>query len=186
MNQKEMKTAGWVCIVSAVTTFPILIISFAVSGGDHSASSILSFISLGLFIYIFHSLRRLLNEEYNFHLTDSHINFLIWINIGVTVISAVTTQPDATFAILALIALVALGIVMIIFAITLMKLENQLAGLLKPFCYLCIAQGVCMASVILIPLALLASVAADVVLALIFFRIADKVSVNTGLDRIKY
>ena len=177
-DNRYMKTAGWVCIVSAVTTFPILIISFVVSGGGRPASSILSFISLGLFVYIFHSLRRLLNEEYDFHLVDSYINFLIWVNVGGTVISAVATQPDAAFAILTLIALVTLGIVTIVFAITLMKLEDQLAGLLKPFCYLCIAQGVCMASIILIPLGLLASVAADVLLALIFFRAADRVSAS--------
>ena len=173
-----MKTAGWVCIASAVTTFPILIISFSLSGESHPASSILSFISLGLFIYIFHSLRRLLNEVFDFHLVDTHIMVMIWINVGVTVISAIVAQPDASFAILALIALVAFGIVMIAFAIALMKLEDQLAGLLKPFCYLSIAQGVCTASIILIPLGLLTSVAADVLLALIFFRTADRVSAN--------
>lgn len=181
MQEENMKTAGWVCIVSAVTTFPILIMQYlAVSGESYSAQAILSFISLGLFIYIFHSLRRLLNEEFDFHLVDTHITFLIWVNVGVTVISTVVTTPDAVFAIFVLIALVALGIVMIAFAITLMKLQDQLAGLLKPFCYLSIAQGVCTASIILIPLGLLASIAADVLLALVFFRAADRVSANTG------
>ena len=181
MQEENMKTAGWVCIVSAVTTFPILIMQYlAVSGESYSAQAILSFISLGLFIYIFHSLRRLLNEEFDFHLVDTHITVLIWVNVGVTVISTVGTTPDAVFAIFVLIALVGLGIVMIAFAITLMKLQDQLAGLLKPFCYLSIAQGVCTASIILIPLGLLASIAADVLLALVFFRTADRVSVNTG------
>lgn len=181
MQHEYMKTAGWVCIVSAVTTFPILIMQYlALSGESYSAQAILSFISLGLFIYIFHSLRRLLNEEFDFHLVDTHITVLIWVNVGVTVISTVVTTPDAVFAIFVLIALVALGIVMISFAITLMKLQDQLAGFLKPFCYLSIAVGVCTASIILIPLGLLASIAADVLLALVFFRIADRVSANRG------
>lgn len=178
MQHKYMKTAGWVCIVSAVTTFPILIMQY-LAGESYLAQAILSFISLGLFIYIFHSLRRLLNEEFDFHLVDTHIIVLIWITVSVTVISAVVSNPDAAFAIFVLIALVALGIVMIAFAITLMKLQDQLAGLLKPFCYLTIAQGVCMASIILIPLSLLASIAADVLLALVFFRTADRVLTNT-------
>jgi len=181
MQHEYMKTAGWVCIVSAVTTFPIVIMqTFALSGESYSAQAILSFISLGLFIYIFHSLRRLLNEEFDFHLVDTHIVGLIWINVAVTVISTVVSNSDVAFAIFVLIALVVLGIVMIAFAITLMKLQDQLAGLVKPFCYLTIAQGVCMASITLIPLSLLASIAADVVLALVFFRTADRVLANTG------
>ena len=181
MQHESMKTAGWVCIVSAVTTFPFFIMPFfAVWGESYSAQAILSFISLGLCIYVLHSLRRLLNEEFGFHLVDTHISVLIWVNVIVTVISVVVPNPDATFAIFVLIALVVLGIVTIAFAITLMKLQDQLAGLLKPFCYLTIAQGVCMASIILILLSLLASIAADVLLALVFFRTADRVLANTG------
>jgi hypothetical protein len=177
MNQKEMRTAGWACVVSAVITLPVFILQLLASATEAETERvILSIITLLLFVYIFHSLRRLLNEVYDFHLVDSYITFLIWFNVGGTIISAVVTQPDATIAILALIALLALGIVMIAFAIKLMKLEDQLAGLLKPFCYLCIAQGVCLASIVLSPLGLLVSMAADIVLALIFFRTADKVS----------
>jgi hypothetical protein len=184
MQEKDMKTAGCICIVSAVTTFPILIMQYlAIFGENYPAQSILSFISLGLFIYIFHSLRRLLNEEFDFHLVDAYITALIWINVGVTVISAVVTSPDAVFSIFGLIALVALGIVMIAFGITLMKLEDPLGGFLKPFCYLSIAQGVCTASVILILLGFLSSIAADVLLALIFFRTADRVSADTDHNR---
>ena len=182
VQHEYMKTAGWFCIVSAVVTFPIFIISFVISGESHSVSSILSFISLGLFIYIFYSLKRLLNEVFDFHLVDTYIMVMIWVNAGGIVISAIITRPDDSFAILTLIALVALGFITIAFAIALMKLKDRLAGLLKPFCYLCIAQGVCMASIILFPLALLASVASDVLLALIFFRTADSVSANKGRD----
>jgi hypothetical protein len=183
MQEKDMKTAGWACVVSAVTTLPLSILAFFVGAAEAKTEGvILSITTLFLFIYILHSLRRLLNEEYNFHLVDSYITFLMGVSVVVTTISAAVTKPGAAFAIFALIALMSYGVVMIIFAITLMKLEDQLAGLLKPFCYLCIAQGVCKASIILIPLGLLVSMAADIVLALIFFRTADKVSSNTDVD----
>jgi hypothetical protein len=174
-----MKPAGWACIISAVTTLPLFIISFAATSEGRPVSSILDFISLGLFIYIFYSLKRLLNEMFNFHLVDTYIMVMI---CG-TVVFSIANQLDTPSPILATIFLIALGIVMIAFAIALMKLEDQLGGLLKPLCYLYIFQGVCMASIILIPLGLLVSIAADVLLALIFFRTADRISANINLEK---
>jgi hypothetical protein len=173
-----MKPAGWACIISAVTTLPLFVISFAVSAEGRPVSSILDFISLGLFIYIFYSLKRILNEMFGFHLADAYIVVMIWVNVVGTVILAIATQPDTSLSILTLIFLMVLGFITIAFAIALMKLEDQLGGLLKPFCYLCIFQGVCIASIILIPLGLLVSIASDVLLALIFFRTADRISVE--------
>ena len=181
VQQDFMKIAGWICIVSAVITMPVFILSLFVEHTEaRSAGIFLSLVSLFLFIYIFHSLRRLLNEMFDFHLVDTHIAVLIWVNVAVTIISAVVSASHAAFVILVLISLFVFGISTIAFAITLMKSKEHFGGLLKPFCYLSIAQGVCIASIVLILLSLLASIAADVVLALIFFRMADRVSANIG------
>ena len=61
---------------------------------------------------------------------------------------------------------------MIVFGMRLLKLDGGLYGLLKPYCYICIATGVCLVLPVLVMLGLLTSVAADAVLALIFFRAA--------------
>jgi len=48
-------------------------------------------------------------------------------------------------------------------------------GLLKPFAYTCVAEGVCTATIVLAPLALIASaVSYVIILAMIFFRVSEK------------
>ena len=180
MQSERMKRAGWACIASAIITIPILIMSFYAAYVEaKSANVILSLIVLFLFIYIFYSLKLFLNEQFDFHLVDAHIMALIYLNAGATFISVIATKLDVFLAICLLLALIASGIIMIAFSITLMKLEEPFGGLLKPFCYLAIAQGVCTASVVLILLGPLPSIAADIVLAIIFLRSADTVLAQT-------
>jgi len=66
------------------------------------------------------------------------------------------------------------GIVLLVFAIKMLSFKENIVGLLRPFVYALLAKAICMVTVVLIPLALFASVAADVILALLFFRISEQ------------
>ena len=78
------------------------------------------------------------------------------------------------FGLLQGLALIPFGIIFIVFAIKLLRLPDNLFGLLKPFSYTSIATGFCFATIFLIPLGLVASTIADMILAIIFFRFVGK------------
>jgi hypothetical protein len=69
-------------------------------------------------------------------------------------------------------AAAAAGAGLIIFALRLLRLPDRLYGYLRPYAFANIALGVCLASVVLVQLGVLASVAADTLMALIFFGAA--------------
>jgi ABC-type proline/glycine betaine transport system permease subunit len=76
--------------------------------------------------------------------------------------------------ILTVAALIAFGILSIMFATRLLRLSENLYGLLKPFSYTQIVSGICLVTVFLLPVAILAGAIADVVLGVIFFRAAEQ------------
>jgi hypothetical protein len=74
----------------------------------------------------------------------------------------------------ALVIMVFQGVVQIRFGYQLLKVPNNLGGLLKPFCYLNMATGVCVASLVLILVGVVLSAMSDLMLATIFFNIAKE------------
>jgi hypothetical protein len=66
------------------------------------------------------------------------------------------------------------GIVQIQLGFKLLKLENNLGGLLKPFCYMNMATGICVASIVLILVGAVVSAISDLMLATIFFNVAKQ------------
>jgi hypothetical protein len=188
MEAKHMERAGWACFVSAVITIPMVILEVMIQFAKKvpevwGVEAILDLISLFIFIYILHSLRRLLVEQFNFHLAETHIKMMIWINVilvGSSLLADMFVPLRKMTGILYLIGQIVFGIVLIAFGFKLTNLRDPIGGRLKPFCYSSIATGICFASVILLPLALLGSIVMDVLLALIFFRMADRVSANIG------
>jgi len=183
-----MERAGWACFVSAVITIPMVILEVMIEFSKkvpevRAVEAILSLISLFIFIYILHSLRRLLVEQFNFGLVETHIKMMIWINVilvGSSILSDTFLPLEKMTGILYLIGLIVFGIVLIAFGFKLTNLRDPIGGRLRPFCYSSIATGVCFASVILLPLGLLGSIVMDVLLALIFFQMAERVSANIG------
>jgi len=71
-----------------------------------------------------------------------------------------------------IVVLVALGIIQAQFGYRLLKLSDDLGGLLRPFCYANMATGIFLASVILMPLSIFVSAVSDLMLATIFFNIS--------------
>jgi hypothetical protein len=71
--------------------------------------------------------------------------------------------------------IVAQGVVQAHFGYKLLKLPNDLGGMLKPFCYVNMATGILMATIILIPVGIVVSAISDLMLGTIFFNMGKLV-----------
>lgn len=180
-----MKIAGWLAMASAFLTLPIAYLSFCLEGVHNSYSDIIqtSIQTTGtlLFLAIILCLKRLLNAIFNFHGTDKNIDLMIiasivtgMLSIGMFSFPALkeSLQPAV------IVILVALGIVQAQFGYRLLKLSNNLGGLLKPFCYANMATGIFLASVVLMPISIIVSALSDLMLGTIFFNISRLTRTN--------
>lgn len=187
MTKEKLNLAAWIAIINAVITIPIIGLSIffnAQSGaGAKVAQAILLIGSLWLFIYIFGSLKELLNTGFGFYDTDIFIKLLIWINVGSTAVSIfplLIPRTGTVIGMLNVLLLIPMGVIFIIFSIKLLKLTDSLYGMLKPFVYMSIVTGFCFATIFLIPFALITSAASDIILGIIFFRASENITSPTG------
>jgi hypothetical protein len=187
MTKERLNIAAWLSITSAVIAIPIFVLSVFLASrsgtGQKLLEILLQLISVGIFVFIFSSLRQLLNTRFDFYGTDTLINILIWVNIGATVLTIFTAllpSLKTPVRILDILLLIALGLIFIVFAIKLLRLPDSLFGMLKHFSYLSIASGFCFATILLIPLGLLANAVADIVLGVIFFRAAEDAEIESA------
>ena len=77
-------------------------------------------------------------------------------------------------AILSILAYVFFGILSILFSTRLLKLPYRFYGLLKHYCYITIASGVCFMMVILLPVGIVVGAVTDIILGIVFFRAAEE------------
>ncbi|MBM4141548.1 MAG: hypothetical protein FJ242_08750 [Nitrospira sp.] len=115
--------------------------------------------------------------RFKFHDVDTYISVLIWGNVVLSILnllSLVRSELEASLIGFLMGAFILLQIIYIVFAIRILRLPDNLFGLLKPFSYTSIASGICLASIILIPVGFIVSAAADVILGIIFFRAAKQ------------
>lgn len=178
-------------MASAFLTLPLVYLSYLLEGMiDSYAAVIQTIIQISgtvLFVAIVLYLKRLLNSHFNFHNTDRNIALMIIASIVTGVLSSAALcypplkEPIGTVVI---VILVALGIVQVQFGFKLLKLPNDLGGMLKPFCYANMATGILLASVVLIPLSILASAISDLMLGTIFFNMSKLARVD-ALKRAK-
>jgi hypothetical protein len=146
--------------------------------GPRLSQAILTVIGLGLFLYVIYSFRRVLNIRFKFHDVDIYISLMIWGNIilaALSLLSLGTGQLESFMELLTVAALIGFGILSIMFGTRLLRLSGNLYGLLKPFCYVTIGSGICLVTVFLLPVAILAGAVADVILGVIFFRAAEHI-----------
>jgi len=181
ITKGQLNLAGWLSITNAIFAIPSIIMSWfldTVEGmGPKLSQAILTVVGLGLFLYIVSSLRKLLNSRFQFHDVDIYISLLIWGNIILAILSLFSLgsrRLDWAMWILSMIAFIVFGILSIMFATRLMRLSNNLYGLLKPFSYTNIVSGICFITVLLAPLGIIAGAVADVILGVIFFRAAEQ------------
>jgi len=175
------KIAGLFAMASAFLTLPLVYLSVILEGRtDTDAVAILTLIQACgtlLFIAIVLYLKRFLHARFNFHLTDRNLDLLILASVatGGLFVSGLYYPPlKETVGTVALAVLILQGIIQMQFGYRLLKLPDSLGGMLKPFCYANMATGIFLASVVLIPLAILVSAISDLMLGTIFFNMAGK------------
>jgi len=185
MNNNRYKTAGWLSIANAVVIIPTIALGIFL---DYIARSypmvnilqiLLSILFCALGVYILYVFKDLLNARYQFHLIDNLIMALIWINIIFTILGFFKyLVPEIgvarlTLGIIVIALFYIMGIINIVFGVRLLKLQDDLFGLLKPFAYTNIISGVCIVAILLMPFGLLAAVTAYIIQGIIFLRAAE-------------
>lgn len=178
ITKEQLRLAGWFSIANAAVTIPIFIVRefLDVADGIHLKiiNLILSAISLGLVIYVTKYFKKVLNFCFKFNQVNKLVYVFVWSNVAVSVISFLLAEGNTIQAlIVSILALITLGSIYMIFAIKLLSISENVSGLLIVFAFTIIAKGLCLATVILLPLSLLVSVVSDVVLGIIFFRAVD-------------
>ena len=182
MNSRLLKIAGWLAMVSAFLTLPLVYVSYKLDNKvDLTATVIQTIITISgavIFTIIVLYLKKFINSFFKFHSTDRNLELLIVANIVVAVLTLVAiyfTQWKESIEYAVLAVIVAQGIVQFQFGYKLLKLPNDLGGMLKPFCYANMATGILMVSIGLIPLGILASAISDLMLGTIFLNMGKLV-----------
>jgi len=186
ITKGEFRIAAWLSIINAVLTVPVYFLGVISYFGNHpgikAIYAILMVIALILLIAVFLALQKALNVLYNFHDVDTYISAFLVLNAIATVIDIIfvpiakSPRLHITAGVLCTIASIICGVALLIFAIKVLSFKENIVGLLRPFAYAILAQAICMVTVVLTPFALFASVAADVILALLFFRLSEQLS----------
>lgn len=177
--KEQIRIAGGFAITNAAVTIAIFIIRNFLDLADSIKLNILNIfftlLSLGLFIYVFLALKKLLNHWFDFYESDRFIDLIIIGNVLCSTLGLWLFNNETLMAlILTTFLLLTLGIIYIIFAIKLFSLDNNLYGLLIPFAFTIIINGLCLVSVILLPLTLVVRVVSDVILGIVFFRAVEQ------------
>ena len=179
VTSRTFKTAGSLAMASAFLTLPLAYLSYSLEGRtDSYANEIQTFLqAFGtlIFITIILYLKRFLNFFLKFHDADKSIDFMVMTGMATGVVTiGIFSFPALKESLVSAIVviLVLQGIVQARFGYKLLKLPNDLGGILKPFCYANMATGILLATVILIPLSMVVSAISDLMLGTIFFSIS--------------
>ena len=181
ITKEQLNLAGWLSITNAIFAIPSIAMSWfldSIGGaGAKLSQAILTLVSLGLFLYVIISLRKLLNYRFQFHEVDIYISLLIWGNVILAVFSLLSLGSRGSewfMNILSIVSFIVFGILAIMFATRLLRLPGNLHGLLKPFGYTQIVSGICFITVFLSPVGIIVGAVADAILGVIFFRAAEQ------------
>lgn len=182
MTHRALIAAGRLAMVSAFASIPLTYFSYQLDGSaDPAATGIqigIQVVGALLFVAITLLLKKLLNARFSFHDTDRSIDLMVVANVlasGMAVVALCVAQLKETLEIAVLVTVVFQGLVQVRFGSRLLRLQDNLDGMLRPFCYLNMATGVCVASVVLIVVGVVVSSITDLMLGTIFFHIAGVV-----------
>jgi len=150
--------AGWLSILQAVVVvLPKVALDLFVRPLSLSGSGMVLLISgiqaIGnlLGIYVLIMFRRLLNERHSFHKVDLLITALICCNVAtavLVVVELVLNTPVSAMSGLVIVSALS-GLISVIYAFKLLKLESDLSGLLKPYVYSTMVAGLLSATLVL-------------------------------------
>jgi hypothetical protein len=180
--------AGWASVLSALALIPIVVVTVVITFFPENRllqilNNVLSLVTAALGIYVLVALRRLL------HLHEVHAaDFVVALLIGGIVAGGAVELGGAlvgqaeTAAVVQLIVAMAMGVISAVLGVKMLPAMTVLPGPVKLFAYLTIVSGVSIATVVLIPVGIVASIAGDIALALMFFRASESPVATAGGD----
>lgn len=178
-EQTRYRAAGALAMTNAMLTIPWFILTFLLASREgiwsRISEALIQFFSAAIFVFTSLTLKKYLNQVKGFQATDRFILLLVKSNIVLTSVGLAGLAFPAiaeSAGILAIILIIPLGVIQLIFGYRLQKLQSDMGGLLRPFCYLNMLTGFSLASVILLPLGIFTGAIADIMLGTIFFQAA--------------
>lgn len=185
MNRSRLKLAGFITLVNAILTVPFFFYSAMQDDRRAAASRVvdgsITVISLVLTVYILRALQNYLHARYRFTETDPLIAVLVRLNM-VAAACAVTgnifsgLEEGSSVAVFFLV--VAIGAVQLFLGLRLLRINDPLTPLFRPFCWLTAATGFLLASVVMLPAGVVAGAVSDVMLATMFMQTADRLGLS--------
>lgn len=179
ITRTSYRIAGWLAMTNAFLTIPWLIMTFFLAAKEgvwpRLTDAVMQLASAAIFIYTAVSLKTLLNRTYSFHDTDRFIDWMIKANVVLTAISLagiIYPAVASSAGTLALILIVPLGVLQLFFGLRLQLLSPENTPLFRPYSYLNIATGFCLATIIMIPLGVIVGAIADIMLGTILLQAA--------------
>lgn len=187
MEKTRLQITGWLVFFRMAAGFTALLFTIILLVRHRYGMEWLAFRTIAglgiaaLTIYILYTFRTLLNERYNFHGADTIIPVLAWfaliaegIDKGTEFIQMMDPDLRGIFAAVRIIfILIPFGILYIMYSLKMLKLGDRGSRLLQFYSYTLMGIGICFVSVILLPFALLAGLAMDVSLGLIFLTAVE-------------
>jgi len=176
-------------MTSAVLSLPLFLLSLRFEGRHDDVARtvqlLLQGVGTGIFVVLIALLRGFLVRNCRFRKANAIITGLILLNLTYALVSAGSLfAPRLAEQLPSLLTplVILLGIAQAGLGIRLFSLENDLGGMKRPYCWLNIITGICLASLLLIPLAIVASAVADVMLGTIFLQEARRLAPPPGAD----
>jgi hypothetical protein len=184
-----LRAAGILAMTSAVAGLPMFLLSLRFEGRHDDFARTVQLLLQGsgtvIFVALTALLRGFLARNCRFRKANAIIFGLIVLNLAYAVASSAGLLiPKAEEQLQPILAslVVLLGIVQAGLGMRLFVLENDLGGMKRPYCWLNIITGICLASLLLIPVGIITSSVADVMLGTIFFQAAMRLSPLQGTD----
>jgi hypothetical protein len=184
INLTSYRVAGWLAMANAFLTIPWFIMTFFLATKEglwpRLADAGMQLLSAVIFIYTVATLRSLLNRNHSFHDTDRLIEWMIKANVvltGISLVGVASPTVASSAGTLAIILIIPLGVLQLFFGLKLQQLPSEATPLFRPYSYLNIATGFCLATIILIPLGVVVGAVADIMLGTILLQAASS---NSG------
>ena len=180
LTQPHLRLAGWLSIVSAITTIPLFglsLVAFMPGGGQSMTlglfSTLMAILHAGIVAYVLLTFRDYLIIHGKFHDAEKLLNILVGLTIASAVIQAVVFifENIAVFSsLLSFALLIPFGVVSIMLGLRLLQLRDTLFGLHSAVSYLFIFVGVTVASIVLLLPGIILGIILDVLLGVLLIQ----------------
>lgn len=188
LQVSELRLAGWLAFISATLTIPYYWLWFEVAAADvgslEEVATLAGLVMTAAALFVLTRFRQLLNQRSRFHGADVAIQWLIFLAIGMAVLSIMLAILPASGALEAVsfVVSVAYGVVLIRLGRCLRECPDSLYGRLPMMIQLMVVSGVLIATVLLALLSAFTSVVVDILFGLVFFDAARELKQARGSE----